>query len=41
VVARVAATLFDKKFDSVISLEVRLLPVVIPDMLFVKYKKLK
>ena len=40
-VAGMVATLFDKKFDSAISIEVRLLPVVIPDMLFVTYKKLK
>jgi hypothetical protein len=41
VVAKVVATLFDKKFDSVISIEVRLLPVVIPDILFVTNKKLR
>jgi hypothetical protein len=35
------ATIFDKKFDSGISIEVRLLPVVKPDMLFLLYKKLK
>jgi hypothetical protein len=35
------ATLFDKKFDSGISIEVRLLPVVKPEMPFLLYKKLK
>jgi len=32
---------FNKKFDIFISIEVRLLPVVEPDLLFVSYKKLK